>query len=78
MDTRLLTAWMSKLTGPPKTGKPLRVRVKTGEFAGESGYCYEADRFGIGEFGPGGFVPVDLDERGHRHIKFEDVELTSK
>ena len=58
-----------------RPGQPLRLRVISGEFEGQEGWCLEADRFASGEMGPGHMVPFDLDSGRHVHLRFEEIEV---
>ena len=62
-------------TGIRRPGQPLRLRVISGEFEGQEGWCLEADRFASGEMGPGRMVPFDLDSGQHVHLQFEEIEV---
>jgi len=58
-----------------RPGKPLRLRVISGEHEGREGWCTEIGKFESGEIGPGRMVPFDLDGGPHVHLRFEEIEV---
>jgi hypothetical protein len=59
-------------------GRPIRLRVVSGEHIGRRGHCLERHRVVSGEYGPGKMLPIDLDDGHHLHLRFEDVEFEAE
>lgn len=75
IQLRLFVLLQKVFSLPPPDSKAVRVRVLSGDYAGQFGWCYEARRLAAGEIW--GCIPVELDSERHVHLTREQVEIVT-